>query len=286
MGKTKIEWTDSTWSPVTGCSKISLGCKNCYAESLARRFNPDFKPWTPPNAEHNVRLHPERLEQPLRWRKPRRVFVNSVSDLFHEQVPPYFIADVWRVMRKATKHIFQILTKRPEHMAAFLRSGDEILPNVWLGVSAEDQPTFDERTKYLLQTPAAVRFVSLEPLLGPIILDDGPMGGGHTALTTEIDHAEDTKLDWVIVGGESGPGARPMHPDWVRLIRDQCQAASVNFWFKQWGLWKPVKERDWNYRKDHLYLDNDEEDWPHMMRVGKKAAGNELDGRVWEEMPT
>ena len=272
--KTKIEWCDATWNPTSGCSHVSEGCRHCFAESIAHRFQKDFKPWTAPNAAHNVRLHAERLEIPLRWRKPRRVFVNSVSDLFHEQVPNAFIDGVFGIMLTAENHTFQVLTKRHKRMQEYLTRRSNLsggpLPNVWLGVSAEDQKTFDERTKYLLQTPAAKRFVSLEPLLEPIILDDGAFGGGHTALTTEIDHLEDTKLDWVIVGGESGPGARPMKLEWVRSIRDQCLSVGVPFFFKQWGAWKPIRETMGSYRLE---------------RVGKKAAGNVLDGRTWEEMP-
>lgn len=274
MGKTKIEWADFVWNPVTGCSKVSEGCRHCYAEALARRFRADFKPWIAANAAHNVRLHPERLGQPFKLSKPRRIFVNSVSDLFHEEVPPVFIHSVFATMRTAKRHTFQILTKRAERMAAFLRSGDDVLPNVWIGVSAEDQPTFDERSRYLLQTPAAKRFVSLEPLLGPTDID-GTLGR--------------CEVKWVIVGGESGPGARPMHPDWVRSIRDQCQAAEVPFFLKQWGewLWKDTPEGfDGKLRAlkeagaKQIFKDG------YFHRVGKKAAGNELDGRTWEEYPT
>jgi protein gp37 len=295
MAKTKIEWTDVVWNPVTGCSKVSEGCRNCYAESLARRFRKDFKPWTAPNAAHNVRLHPERLEQPLRWSKPRRVFVNSVSDLFHEQVPPDFIAEVWRVMRKAPRHIFQVLTKRSERMAAFLRSGDEILPNIWLGVSAEDQPTFDKRVKYLLQTPAAKRFVSLEPLLGPV---DTSAALWETCWEShDGECCEGPSLDWVIVGGESGPGARPCHPDWIRHISAQCQAAGTSYFFKQWGEFAPEgplrARKIWTDRQGRIVSQGQEmpkgadssDGWQVMYRVGKKRAGNVLDGKVWEEMP-
>lgn len=312
MGKTKIEWVrnpDGTsgvvWNPVTGCSKVSEGCRNCYAESLAHRFRKDFRPWTAANAEHNVRLHPERLEQPLHWSKPRRVFVNSVSDLFHEEVPDEFILEVFGTMVRATEHTFQILTKRPKRMLDFIRSyGNDWsakwpLLNVWLGISAEDQPTFDERTKYLLQTPAAVRFVSLEPLLGSInaVLYLGGRsyrcGCGYKETESEMVFLGgdvywcadcETRmeigatLDWVIVGGESGPGARPMHPDWVRAIRDQCQAAGVPFFFKQWGMWAPPTVSPF----PRCYHSGDV---IGMLRVGKKAAGNELDGRTWEEMP-
>lgn len=343
-GKTKIEWTDVTWNPVTGCSKESEGCRHCYAESLARRFREDFKPWTTPNAAHNVRLHPERFEQPLHWRKPRRVFVCSMGDLFHVRVPFGYIDDVFCIMAEAKQHTFQILTKRPDRMKDYIYSllirlhhkenapgGVRTLdwrwplPNVWLGVSAEDQKTFDERVPLLLQTPAAKRFVSLEPLLRPIDLrrvriipPKRPRGTVRPiADWIECDPLERTAidelgvqypvkqgLDWVIVGGESGPGARPMHPDWVRDIRDQCQAADIPFFFKQWGAWVAASSEHrctgmrqwgtldiegnwfpvttpWNGRQG---LDSETNEYV-MVRVGKKRAGRVLDGRTWDEMP-
>jgi protein gp37 len=256
MSTTKIEWTDLVWNPVTGCSKVSEGCRNCYAESLARRFNKDFKSWTAPNAAQNVRLHPERLEQPLHWLRPRMVFVNSMSDLFHEQIDPLFIGRILNVIEKASQHTFQVLTKRPKRMKEVLMAfyetmNKEPFPNFWLGISAEDQPTFDERVAELLATPAALRFVSCEPMLGLVDINDGmncddktcEACGGHGG------------INWVIVGGESGPGSRAMNPEWVRLIRDQCIASDVPFWFKQWG------------------------------GVQKWRNGRELDGRTWEEMP-
>ncbi len=320
--RTKIEWCDATWSPVTGCSHTSPGCLNCYAERMDRRQmmpgrKDGFRPWTAQNAEYNVRLHPERLGQPLHFRKPRRIFVNSMSDLFHEQVPFQFIAAVFGVMAHS-KHIYQVLTKRPKGALEFfdwlgaLRGpcgrapcdplgGCEIqaarnlpvewsvkvanllskpawpLPNVWLGVSAEDQKTLDERMPLLLQTPAAVRWVSLEPLLGPIILDDVG-GGGHTSLTT----------DWVVAGGESGPSARPCHPEWLRSLRDQCGIADVAFFLKQRGEFLPMPEAKacglrWTQRACEMASGAYYPEW--MCRVGKKAAGRELDGRTWDEFP-
>lgn len=317
--KTNIEWTDATWNPVSGCSKVSDGCTNCYAEAMARRFDKGWKPWIAGNATHNVRLHHEKLEQPLHWRKPKKIFVCSVSDLFHECVPDEFIAHVFSVIVRARKHVFQILTKRPKRMNTLLTSlrfSDSvsgsiarILPrrirqhwyydphefewplcNLWLGVTAEDQRTADERIPLLLQTPAAVRFVSIEPMLGPILLD----APGRPWLTTEIDHEENTKLDWVIVGGESGPKARPPHPAWVRSIRDQCQAAGVPFFFKQWGHWAlfldngPLPNNCSYVGIDGTIRAGDSEDLDYdecMGRVGKKAAGRELDGRTYEEVP-
>jgi len=220
----KIEWTDQTWNPVTGCTKVSAGCKNCYAERLSERFR--GVPGHPYEQGFDLKLWPERLDQPLRWRKPRRVFVNSMSDLFHEDVPDSYIGSVFETMYNAPRHTFQVLTKRPGRMAEFVGGvrrkvfGDWWpLPNVWLGTSVENQATADERIPHLLATPAAVRFLSCEPLLDPLQLAGWlPAGEG---------------IDWVIVGGESGPRARPMELAWVRAIRDQCAAASVPFFMKQ-----------------------------------------------------
>lgn len=306
---TSIEWTDATWNPTTGCTKVSGGCDHCYAEGIAHRFagTPAY-----PNG-FQVTLRPERLSWPLRRRKPSRIFVNSMSDLFHADVPDDYIAHVWAVMARAQHHTFQVLTKRHSRMRSLLNSDlfrrnmyDHLvsidyawirdtplawpLPNVWLGVSTEDQRWADTRIPALLDTPAAVRFISAEPLLGPIELlehfGSGPAVGGPAA------------LDWVIVGGESGPGARPMHPDWPRGLRDQCALADVPFLFKQWGAFRPIDhgciecaslyiEREtgrvatdddmWNVTGGH---------WWGVERMGKKAAGRELDGRTWDEFPT
>ena len=304
---TKIEWVRNpdgtageTWNPMTGCSHVSDGCRNCFAEAMTARFRKDHKPWTAQNAEYNVRLHPGRLGQPLKWRKPRRVFVNSMSDLFHERVPDVFIAQVLSTMFRAPLHTYQVLTKRSIRMQQLMNSAafkEQVFHGfdsghwppqmLWLGVSCEDQKTFDERVPLLLQTPAAVRWVSLEPLLAPIILDDVG-GGGHTALTTEIDHAEDTKLDWVIAGAESGPGARPCHPEWLRSIRDQCSTSGVAFFLKQRGEFLPMSEAKgrglrWTQRVCEMASGAYYPEW--MCRVGKKAAGRELDGRTWDEFP-
>ena len=254
--KTAIEWTDRTWNPVTGCTKVSPGCANCYAERITNRF-------AGPDAFDKVVLHPERLEDPLRWKKTSRVFVNSMSDLFHECVPDGFLDAAFSVMARRRLHTFQILTKRAERVRNYfadpltrIRVAKAIawndipqwpLPNVWLGVSVENQRFADERIPLLLQTPAAVRFISVEPMLGPVDLfnadGDGLRGGLKGA------------LDWVICGGESGPGARPLHPNWARALRDQCQSAGVPFFFKQWGGRTP------------------------------KAGGRLLDGREWNEFP-
>ena len=306
MASTSIEWTDCVWNPVSGCSHVSSGCKNCYAERMDRRQilpgrKDGFRPWTAQNAEYNVRLHPERLEQPLHWRKPRRVFVNSMSDLFHERVPDEFIGTVFAVMANAKNHSFQILTKRPRDMRDWCtdvgrtRSQTDApwpLPNVHLGVSCENQKTFDERVPLLLQTPAAVRWVSLEPLLGPINMTaSGPMFEKLNRLRPHqevVDHGvyeNRPALDWIVCGGESGPGARPMPPRWVRDIRDQCVAASVPFLFKQWGEWAP--DCLCRTKKPHRTTKRPGPCSPLsvMFRCGKKAAGRQLDGRTWDEFP-
>ena len=248
MTKSKIEWADRVWNPVTGCTKVSEGCRHCYAESIARRFWGGRK-FT------DVQCHEDRLDAPLHWRKPARVFVNSMSDLFHEQVDFEFIDRVFAVMVNC-EHTFMILTKRPARMKAYFDNGGgywfgnlRAAPsNVWFGVSIEDQRTADERIPLLLQTPAAVRFVSYEPALGPVdlttcrydgVIDiDALKGEARGIYNTYPFPSSDMKawpLDWVIMGGESGPGARPMHPDWARSMRDQCQVAGVPFFLKQLG---------------------------------------------------
>jgi protein gp37 len=232
--RSRIEWTDATWNPVTGCTKVSPGCKYCYAERLAYRLqamgNPRYR------AGFAVTLHPDQLSLPLRWKGPRRIFVNSMSDLFHEDVPEDFIQRVFEVMASANWHVFQILTKRSARLAA-LASCLPWSSNVWQGVSVENA-RYVRRIDHLRAVPAAVRFLSLEPLIGS--LQGLPLDG----------------IDWVIAGGESGPVHRPMDPDWVRAIRDQCLAANVPFFFKQWG------------GRTHA------------------AGGRLLDGRTWDQMPT
>lgn len=228
-----IEWTDATWNPVRGCSKVSPGCKHCYAETLAERFR--GVPGHPFEHGFDLQLIPSALELPLRWRAGRRIFVNSMSDLFHEDVSAAYIRRVFDVMKRAPQHQFQVLTKRAERMAQ-LATNIEIPPHVWMGVSVENQK-YTKRIDELRRVDAAVRFLSVEPLLGPI--DHLDLGGIH----------------WVIVGGESGHGARPMDPSWVRSIRDQCLASKVKFFFKQWG------------------------------GVRKHITGRVLDGRTWDQMP-
>jgi protein gp37 len=228
-----IEWTDATWNPVTGCTKVSPGCTHCYAERLAerlqamgnRRYHNGFR----------LTLHPDQLTLPLRWRNPRRIFVNSMSDLFHEAVPDDFVVQAFDVMGRAHWHVFQVLTKRAERLVE-LAPKLSWPPNVWQGVSVETSK-YLSRIRLLREAPAAVRFLSLEPLLGP--LPELPLDG----------------IDWVIVGGESGPEHRRLKPEWVREIRDQCQKAGIPFFFKQWGGRTP------------------------------KAGGRVLDRQEWNEMP-
>lgn len=209
---TAIEWTDKTWNPTTGCNKVSPGCKHCYAEALTKRFHNHFE------NGFDFTLHHNRLEDPKRWRKPSRVFVNSMSDLFHERMPLDFLREVFRVMEECPKHVFQILTKRHERMLD-LASELEWPENVWMGVSVENQDC-THRVDYLRQVPAAVRFLSCEPLIGPLNLD---LEGIH----------------WVIVGGESGPRHRPIEASWVREVREQAHTADAAFFFKQWGGIRP-----------------------------------------------
>lgn len=234
MSKTStIEWTNSTWNPVTGCNKVSPGCKHCYAATFAERWR--GIPGHPYEHGFDLRFWPNRLDLPLSWKKPSRIFVNSMSDLFHEKVPLSFIQEVFGIMEKAWWHTFQILTKRAERLIEMAPSLPWP-PNVWMGVSIETAE-YCWRAGYLRKVPAVVRFLSLEPLLGP--LDALDLSGIH----------------WVIVGGESGLGARSMRPEWARAIRDRCREAAVPFFFKQWG------------------------------GVRKNLAGRMLDGRTYDEMP-
>jgi protein gp37 len=327
--RSAIEWTDATWNPVTGCTKVSPGCDHCYAETFAER-------WRGVPGHHFERgfdlvLRPERLGQPLKWRAPRRVFVNSMSDLFHPGVPAEYIARVFAVMLAAPRHTFQVLTKRHARMRSLLRDSRFTtavyeqaaadyglapvpapsrrwpLPNVWLGVSAENQQWAEIRVPALIQTPAAVRFVSAEPLLGPIDLTRAVWTCGSErghGLTASYVHASGCcrrfhGLDWVITGGESGPGARPAHPDWFRTLRDQCAAAGVAYFHKQHGAhtWHAPETP----RQPEVFIAEngqtesgrtppwDSADLPGavaLWRVGKKRAGRVLDGRTHNDMPT
>jgi len=230
--RSSIEWTDATWNPVTGCTKVSPGCAHCYAETFAERFR--GVAGHPYEQGFDLKLWPERIEVPLGWKKPRRIFVNSMSDLFHDEVPDAFIERVFDAMMRAKMHTFQVLTKRARRMAAFLdRHSSWRLardhPHIWLGTSVENQDCF-RRAEVLAEVRAGLRFLSCEPLLGPLDL---------TAVLDDI--------DWVIAGGESGPKARPMDPAWVRAIRDQCLATSTPFHFKQWGgtqKWRNGRQLD------------------------------------------
>lgn len=359
---TKIEWCDETWNPVTGCTKVSPGCKHCYAERDWPRLThlPSYKG----RAFTDVATHSERVDQPLRWSRPRLIFVNSMSDLFHDDVPFDFIAAVFGVMAAAPQHTFQILTKRPMRMLEFFRWIDAHparkdfdssllyakypgadwrpfflaqctaqvmpgadrhkidlqdkwpLPNVWLGVSVEDQAAANARIPLLLQTPAAVRWISAEPLLGPVDLHNVAVpeeedtlrkpwefeGSKFNALQAHDDdrfHQPPATLDWVVVGGESGPKARPMHSRWVRNLRDQCSVAGVPFLFKQWGEWAPAGFEELRRLGDlmrsghaiHVNGDDREPDGrfkrgdEHLVRVGKKTSGRLLEGVLHDEYP-
>lgn len=262
--KTGIEWTDATWNPVTGCDKISQGCKNCYAEVMAKRLQAMGQA----NYRNGfaVTLQPHMLELPLRWRRRRRIFVNSMSDLFHDQVPLDYIKQVFDVMARAEWHTFQVLTKRAQRLAE-LAPYLPWTPNIWMGVSVEDYRVLD-RVGHLLRVPAAVRFLSCEPLIGPltnILTDDG------------LARLDLEGIHWVIAGGESGPRARPMQPDWVRTLRDECVAQRVPFFFKQWGEFAP--------RLVAANPGRDSSTKEIVTRVGKRAGGRELDGRTWDEFP-
>jgi len=307
--KTGIEWTDATWNPIAGCSVVSPGCKNCYAMKMAGRLahmsQAHEARWggDPGPLEHYrdtteetrngsvwtglIRLAPDHLvDKPLAWTRPRRIFVNSMSDLFHPGVEKAWQDRIFDIMESTPRHTYQILTKRPELMQPYLakRWAEKIPPlHIWLGTSVEDQARLDDRVPWLLHTPAAIRFVSAEPLLGPLDFkprqkSDICLHCGEGPEAPHDDHPYRTRgLDWIIVGGESGPGARPMHPDWVRTIRDQCKHAGVAFFFKQWGEW----------HADALMFTKagTGECPPPDMRIGKKKSGRTLDGRTHDDYP-
>lgn len=254
--RSSIEWTDATWNPTTGCTPVSAGCDHCYAERLSRRLlSATYRSRLPvvdtvANRQDPfaVRVWPNRLRVPASWREPRRVFVNSMSDLFHHEVPEDFVRECFRVMLDVDRHVYQVLTKRPARAAKFVKRHSDLFPqglpgHVWIGTSVEDQ-SVDYRVRHLLAVPAAVRFLSCEPLIGPLDLSafmDGAVGSDS--------------LHWVIVGGESGISFRTMEAAWARTLRDQCRGAGVPFFFKQWGGRTP------------------------------KAGGRELDGTTWDEFP-
>ncbi|RWO90879.1 phage Gp37/Gp68 family protein [Mesorhizobium sp.] len=331
-----IEWTDATWNPIVGCSILTPGCTHCYAMGMAARIEamtaalqakgqtgaPHYDGTTRKvngNAVWTGKLAmaPDHiLTEPLSWKKPRRIFVNSMGDLFHEDVPDEWIDKAFAVMAIAHHHTFQVLTKRASRMRSYLidpawdarvskatlairgNEWDEVfvqpaLPNVWLGVSAERQQEADARIPDLLATPAAIRFVSAEPLLGPINILDAMWAGDDPASS----HLSES-IDWIIVGGESGPGARPMHPAWARSIRDQCQASGTAFFFKQWGEWRPSTPElaagnprsGWRCLAAHPHVPRAHELYPEagaefIEHVGKKAAGRLLDGIEHSQFP-
>ncbi len=345
---TNIEWVKNpdgskgeSWNPIRGtkgnwhCTKTSEGCRNCYSERMNVRFGgPEFKP-----GADAFRLDEKNLQGPIRWTKPRMVFTCSMTDLFHQDVPDAWIEKVFGVMEKLRRHTFVVLTKRADRMMEFCsHPTGKRLPgtNVWLGVTAENQETADERIPRLLMTPARLRFVSVEPMLGPVDLGDylelndgeqievGRKAEWEPVTPDEI-REDYPKLDWAIVGGESGPKARPMHPDWARSLRDQCVSADVPYFFKQWGEWAPFENdvsrfyRSLNSMGNRRYnlalnrmirhcggtklISDRPEGWPahiveqgecvgglgskrFMVNVGKKAAGCLLDGREWKQMPT
>ena len=253
MAETQIEWTDSTWNPVAGCSIMSSGCTNCYAMQMAYRLEAmkvdKYKGLTRKSGKRTiwngvVREDRSALEIPKRWRKPRKIFVNSMSDLFHDGVSEKFILDVWSVMRETPQHSYQILTKRPDRMAEILlKSDSDVLPNVWLGTSVENDEVVS-RIDHLRKVPAAIRFISFEPLIGAV---------GDVSLKD---------IHWAIVGGESGSAARPIQEEWIDEIHELCRVSDTAFFFKQWGTWG---------------ADN--------KKRSKKANGREYRGRTWDEMP-
>lgn len=291
---TKIEWTDASWSPVTGCTKVSPGCDHCYAETITNRFKR--------HPFEEVQLHPNRLDQPSKWRTPRKIFVCSMGDLFHDAVDFDFVDQVFDAMLFAPQHTYQVLTKRPARMDYFARHflNGRWPPHVWAGTSVESAK-YLPRLDVLARVPAKVRFLSAEPLLGPLDLrpwlqcpdcahdcfcspDYGPCEGhrcytcGKTAF-----NGQNGILGWVITGGESGPGGRPAHPDWFRGIRDQCQAAGVPYFHKQWGEFAPQEHGNMG-RLVGVQSQADTPDYL-MRKCGKKAAGALLDGQEWREFP-
>ncbi len=317
----KIGWLNlpgykgETWNPIIGCSKASDGCKNCYAERMAGRLAhmPGAYEYSnvvssnPTKWNGKTQLVQSALDKPLRWKKPRVIFVCSMGDLFHEDTDYLTIRKVFEVMEQCPQHIFIVLTKRAQRMFHYSEVLlQEPLPNVWLGVTAENQQTANERLPYLIKTPAAVKLVSVEPMLGAMDISMWFCSGYD-------EPPQDDVVDWVICGGESGPGARPMHPDWARSLRNQCRNAKVPFFFKQWGEWIPwefdaqppfMNSQNGRFEDGHTLkiIDGKTGDtaknWDDGMwcidegfeqclfeKVGRKAAGNLLDGERWEQYP-
>lgn len=289
----KIEWCDHTFNPWVGCSKVSPACDHCYAETWAKRTG-QANLW----AGDRRRTSPANWRQPMKWNaqhdqfyaehgQRQRVFCASLADVFDKQVPAEWRADLWQLIRDTPNLDWLLLTKRPQNIARMLPvDWGEGWPNVWLGTTTGDQKEFDRNIGHLLNVPAAVHFISAEPLLGPIIIPD--------VFLKHLDWGEGPKLwpdgagiiNQIIVGGESGPGARPMHPEWARGLRDQCQASGTAFFFKQWGEWLPNAQEyganpgNYDYEDRHVLVGD-----VAMARAGKKAAGRLLDGRTWDEFP-
>lgn len=289
--KTKIEWTDATWNPIIGCQVVSAGCKNCYAMKLAGtrlKHHPTREGLTVetkngPVWNGQVRFNENALDQPLRWKKPRMIFVCAHSDLFYENVPTSWVDKVFEVMLRCPQHQFQILTKRPDRMKQYVGLWKPA-SNIWLGTSVENQKTANERIPHLLQTPAAVRWLSCEPLLGPVDLNQTNKFGPNQI---------DAEIDWVVVGGESGINARPMNPFWVNSLQAQCSASAIPFHFKQWGEWVGEfheafdKEKQITDRFVTIYETAHGWDYTgvYCSRVGKRVAGRVLNGVTYDEWP-
>ncbi len=284
--KTSIEWCDASWSPIrarnreTGkigwfCEHATPGSEHCYSEAFNRRLGTgiDFKAQNRDGVE--IFLDEKILYEPLRWTRPRRIFVCSMTDWMADFVEDTWISEILRVVEACPQHTFQTLTKRAVRQRQYFDGLTIPFENLWLGISAEDQPRADERIPLLLDTPAAVRFLSVEPMLGPVNLEDAMD-------FREVEAAD--RIDWVIVGGESGSGARPMHPEWAMSVRDQCVAAGVPFFFKQWGNWRPSLGADDDYNTNPAERAAVGQNCD-MIRVGKRAAGRLLDGREWSEYP-
>lgn len=290
MAKSKIEWTDYTWNPISGCTKISQGCKNCYAERFAgRRLKPfnttvfsGFSLSQRPRKFTDIEFHPESFKRLKKIPNGSKVFVCSISDLFHDLVKDVWLDNIFREFEYNRDLIFQVLTKRPQRALEYLMKKQlKYLPNVWIGTSVEDQETADERIPILMKIPAALKFLSIEPMLGPVDIL-GSMANGldveHFIEYGSISREGIAKIDWIICGGESGPGARPMASDWVRSIRDLCLDYKIPFFFKQWGEYIP-KDQIIDYDKSDLYAKMD------FIKQGKKHTGNILDGVVYNQFP-
>jgi len=284
MSQTKIEWTDETWNIITGCDKISPGCQNCYAAKMSKRLAGRYG--YPKDDPFKVTFHPDKLYQPQKWKKPRRIFVCSMGDLFHKNVPFNHINQVFNAAFHAPQHTYIVLTKRPDIMQRYFEScRDRGVPvlhwerhglKLWKGVTAENQEQADKRIPVLLQIPAKVRFVSVEPMLSQINFFPGLPDFLDFSYTTDP-----PRIDWVICGGESGSKARPTHPDWARLLRDQCEEAGTPFFFKQWGEWLPFDQRVAGQISNSEGFKRNKWAW----KTGKKIAGRLLDNKLWDQFP-